>query len=64
MSLEEESRPKDLVNNEEGNIRDSEIWVNLNESRNDNPSELHQTVKELTTKLKQVKEDNRRILKA
>ena len=47
MSLEEESPPKDLVNNEEGNIRDCEICVNLNESRNDNPFELLQIVKDL-----------------
>ena len=37
MSIEEESHPKDIINNEEGNIRDNEIWVNLNESRNGNP---------------------------
>ena len=36
MYDEEESHPRNPVNNEEGNIRDGEIWLNLNESRNDN----------------------------
>ena len=40
MSVEEESHPRNLVNNEEGNLREGEIWVNLNEIRNDNPSDL------------------------
>ena len=40
MYVEEESHPRDPVNNEEGNLRDGELWVNLNESRNDNPPEL------------------------
>ena len=64
MSVEGESHPKDLERNEEGNIRDDEIWVNLNESMNDNPSEFLQTVKDLKEELKRVKEDNERILKA
>ena len=55
---------KILKNNKEGNIGEGEIWVNMNESRNDNPSELLQTVKDLKDELKQVKEDNERILKA
>ena len=38
--------------------------MNLNESRNDNPSELLQTIKYLNPELKWVKEDNERILKA
>ena len=64
MSTEGESHPNDPENNEEGNIRDSEIWVNMNESRNDNPSELLQTVKYLREEFKRVKEDNEHILKA
>ena len=40
MSSEEESHPRNPINNEEGNIRDGEIWVNLNESQTNNPSEL------------------------
>ena len=40
MFAEEESHPRNPVNNEESNIRDGEIQVNLNESRNDNPFEL------------------------
>ena len=47
MSVEEESHIRNPINNEEGNIRDGEIWVNLNETRKDNPSELQQIVKEL-----------------
>ena len=47
MSAEEESHPRDPVNNEEGNLGDGEIWVNINESRNNNTFELQQTVKEL-----------------
>ena len=46
MSAKEESRPINPINNEEGNLRDGEIWVNLNESQ-DNKSELQRTVKEL-----------------
>ena len=64
MFAEEESHPRNPVNNDEGNLRDGEIWVNLNETRNDNPSELLQTVKELRAELKRVKENNKRILKA
>ena len=47
IPTEEEWHPINIVNNEEGSIRDGEIWVNLNESRNDNPSELQQTINEL-----------------
>ena len=64
MFTEEESCHEDPINNEQGNIRDGEIWVNLNESRNDNPFELLQTVKDIKEELKRVKEDNERILKA
>ena len=64
MSVEEESHPRNPLNNEEGNIRDGEIWVNLNESRNDNLRELQETVKELKEELKFVKQDNECILKA
>ena len=46
MFAKEKSHSRNHVNNEEGNLRESDIWVNLNESRNDNPSELQQTVKE------------------
>ena len=45
-------------------MRDIEIWVNLNGSRNDNPHELLQTVTYLRVGLKRVKEDNKHILKA
>ena len=40
IPIEKESHPRNPVNNEEGNIRDGEIWVNLNESNNDNLYEL------------------------
>ena len=39
-----ESHPKDPENNDYSINRECEIWVNLNESRNDNPYELLQTV--------------------
>ena len=58
-----ESHPKGTENNEEGNIRDNEIRVNLNESKNDNPYELLQKIKYLREELKWVKEDNELILK-
>ena len=58
VSSEKESRPQDLVNNEECNMRDDEIQVNMNESMNDNPSELLQRVKYLREELKRVKEYN------
>ena len=47
MFVEEESHPRNHVNNEEGNIREGEIWVNLNEIRKDNPFELQRTLKKL-----------------
>ena len=47
LSTKGESRPKYLVNNEEGSMRDNEIWVNLNERRNDNPCELLQTKRKI-----------------
>ena len=28
MSIEDESHPRNPINNEEGNIKDGEIWVN------------------------------------
>ena len=31
ISAEEESHPRNPINNEEGNIRDGKIWINLNE---------------------------------
>ena len=64
MSVEGESHTKDLENNEQGNIRVCEIWLNSNESRNDNPSEILQIVKDLKDELKRVKEDNEHLLKA
>ena len=38
MYAEEDLHPRNIVNNEEGNLREGEIWVNINESRNDNRS--------------------------
>ena len=54
ISAKEESHPRNPIHNEEGNIRDGEIWVNLNESRNDNPCELQKIVKELLEGLKRI----------
>ena len=59
ISAAGESYPKEQENNNGENI-----WVNMNESRNDNQSELLQTVKYLKEKLQNVKKDNERILKA
>ena len=60
----EESHPRYPINNEEDNVRDGEIWVNLNESETNNPYELQKIVKDLRSKLKRVRADNERILKA
>ena len=62
MSTEEESHPRNPINNEEGNLRDGEIWINLNESQY-NKSKQQITIKELRSELKRVKEDNEWILK-
>jgi hypothetical protein len=48
---------------EQGNIGEGNIWVNLNESRDNRQSELIQTVQGLREELQTVKEDNERILK-
>ena len=47
MSAEEECRPENPLNNEEGNLMDGEFWVNLNDNQ-DNKSELKRTVQELS----------------
>ena len=39
------SHPINPINNEEGNLRDGEIWVNLNEIQTNNPSELQELLK-------------------
>ena len=62
MSAEEE-RLLEQPLNEEGNIRDGELWVDLNEIR-DNKSKLKRTVNKLRSELRKVKEDNERIMKA
>ena len=63
MYEKQEHHPKNPLNHEEGNLRDGEIWVDLNDSQ-DNKYELQKTIKELRSKLKKVKENNKRILKA
>ena len=62
MSIEQEHLLEQPLN-EEGNIRDGEFLVDLNESQ-DNKSKLKRTVDELRYELRKVKEDNERILKA
>ena len=62
MSVEEEHLPEQPLN-EDGNLRDGEFWVYLNESQ-DNKSELKKTMNELRYELRRVKEDYERILKA
>ena len=46
MYAKEERHPDQPLNNEEGNLRDGEFWVDLNDSH-DNKSELKKTVNEL-----------------
>ena len=62
MSAEEEHHPENPLNHEEGNLRDGKICVDLNNNQ-DNKSKLQRSVKELRSKLKKVKENNKRILK-
>ena len=57
MFAKEKCRLEQPLNNEEGNLRDGEFWVDLNESK-DNKSELKRTVNELRFELRKVKEDN------
>ena len=63
MSVEEELHPENPLNDEEGNLRDGDIQVDLNENQ-DNKYELRRTMKELRSQIRKVKEDNERILKA
>ena len=63
MSAEEECRPENPLNNEEGNLRDGDIWVDLNSSQ-DNKYKLKRALNELKFELRKVKEDNEQILKA
>ena len=44
ISIEEECRLEQPLNNEEGNLRDGEFQVDLNESK-ENKSKLKRTVK-------------------
>ena len=63
MSAQEGRHTENPLNNEEGNLRDGEIWVDLNNNQ-DNKSELKINVKELSSELRKVKKYNERILKA
>ena len=38
MSAEEEHHLANPLNHEEGNLRDGEIWVDLNDSQDNNPN--------------------------
>jgi hypothetical protein len=60
---EEGSHQNEPENIEQGNIGEGNIWVNLNESRDNRKSELIQTVQGLRDELKIVKSDNERIIK-
>ena len=55
MFAEEEHRLEQPLN-EEGNLRDGELWVYLNEIQ-DNKSELKRIVNKLRSELRKVKED-------
>ena len=57
MSAEKEHHHEIPLNNEMGNLRDGEFWVDLNDSQ-DNKSELEKNVQELRSELIKVKEDN------
>ena len=57
MSAAEECFPEQPLNNEEGNLRDREFWLDLNESQ-DNGSELKMTVDELRSELRKGMEYN------
>ena len=57
MYAKEERRPKNPLNKQEGNLRDGEFWVDINDSQN-NKSKLKQTVNELRSEVRNVKEDN------
>ena len=50
---EEEFHSKNPLNNEEGNLRDGEIWVKLNKIHV-NKSELQRAVKKLRLELRRV----------
>ena len=63
MSAEEEHHLENPLNNEKGDLRDGEIWVDLNDNQY-NKSELTRVVKEIRSDLSKVKEDNEQILKA
>ena len=62
LSSEEERRPKQPLN-EEGNIRDGEFWVDLNESQ-DNKAKLKRILNKLRSELRKAKKDNEQIHKA
>ena len=62
MFVEEERHPEQPLNNEEGNIRNGELWEDLNDSQ-DNKYELKQNVNEVRSELRKVKVDNEWILK-
>ena len=64
MSTEGESHPKERENIEKGNIRDGDIWVNLNESMNDNQSEILHTTNYLKVELQTIKQYYERIVKS
>ena len=57
MYVEEERRPQHPLNNEEGNLRDGEFQIDLNESQ-ENKYELKQTINELRYELRRFKEYN------
>ena len=58
--------PKNMDPGPTGNKgqQDGNIWIKLNESRDDKHSEVLETIKSLKAELQSVKTDNERILKA
>jgi len=61
---EENNNENNEVEQNEKNVnKSSEIWIHLNESKNQHSSELLQTMKNLQEELLSMKVDNERILK-
>ena len=57
MYEKEKCLPKNLLYKQEGNLRDGEFWVDINDNQ-DNKYELKRTVNELTYELRKVNKDN------
>jgi len=61
---ENNNENNEVGHNEQTTNKSGEIWIDLNESKNHNSSELLKTIKKLQAELLSMKVDNERILKA